>query len=654
MESSSAGMTGRTLAHYRVEQEIGAGGMGVVYRAQDLQLERPVALKIVGEKDQLDQQAQSRLMREARTASVLNHSNICTIYGAGTSDGVTYIAMELVEGQSLDSLVSDAAMPVETVVCYGSQIADALAHAHERGVIHRDLKCANILITPQGQVKVLDFGLARRDTADAAQLLETATQSGVLMGTFPYMAPETLQGQSADARTDLWALGVILYRALAGKLPFTGATAFDVGSAIQRDDPGPLPPAVPQVLAAIVRRLLAKARDPRYQTAAEVRDALREMQAASIPSSRRRWLWPAIAAGAAALIVPTAIELTRKPPAAGTNRLSDGYLRSPNQQANDYYERAISLFGPTAAHAEPEQMKHMTERALEADPKFAAARVLNSWSQLMLLWGGYSNDPGLLYNAEAEARRALRGDPSCGGHKILAVVYLLQGRKELFPAEADRAVQTNRKDPMIHVWRILYDHLNGDYDRAVARNRQMVAQAPLLWAAHLYLGDLLREQGDIAGAIGEESRILEQDPENGAALPALAQAYLDAGDLAQARQILERAAPSTRKSYRLRPVWAFLLASEGKREEAMNEMDAGLQTYSGVQAFAPLRAAEFYAVMGDSAKALDWVDRALRMGDDREGWLRRDPHLAGIRNNPRFQQMLASVAYRRAQRVRAQ
>src|SRR5438270_41954 len=143
--------SGRTFAHYTIQQQIGAGGMGIVYRACDLQLDRSVALKVVGEKDQLDQQAQSRLMREARTASVLNHPNICTIYQAGVSDGVTYIAMELVEGQSLESIVGAAPLTVETASRYATQIADALAHAHERGVIHRDLKCANVLITPQGQ-----------------------------------------------------------------------------------------------------------------------------------------------------------------------------------------------------------------------------------------------------------------------------------------------------------------------------------------------------------------------------------------------------------------------------------------------------------------------------------------------------------------------
>jgi tetratricopeptide (TPR) repeat protein len=197
---------------------------------------------------------------------------------------------------------------------------------------------------------------------------------------------------------------------------------------------------------------------------------------------------------------------------------------------------------------------------------------------------------------------------------------------------------------------VVYHHINGDHDRAIQQAREVIARAPLNWPVHLYLGDLLREQGDTAGAVSEQSRILEQESTNLAALGALAQAFLDTGDLRQARQVLERAGPGGHKGYRGRSVWALLLALEKKRDEARREMDADLESYSGAHVFGPLKAAEFYAVMGDSAKALEWLDRAVRMGDDREDWLRRDPHLASLRSHPRFEQMLASVAYRRKQR----
>jgi serine/threonine protein kinase/Flp pilus assembly protein TadD len=651
-------MVGCTLAHYTILEIIGAGGMGVVYRARDTQLERMVALKVVGERDQIDRQAQARLMREARTASVLNHSNICTVYEAGVSDGTTYIAMELVEGQSMNSIVSADRLPVETVIRYGIQIADALAHAHERGVVHRDLKCANVVIAPGGQLKVLDFGLAKRETQDVMRSIETITQTGVVMGTLPYMAPETLHGQPADARSDLWAMGVMLYRALTGSLPFTGTTPFQIGSAIQRDDPPPLPQSVPPSLAAIVQRLLAKQPNERYQSAEEVRVALQAIQpettgsgALPVRTSRRRWLWVAASVAAAVLLLAAGVQLSgRWRGTTSPQPLSDGYRPSSNPQANDYYERAL-LFGPTGARAEPETLKRMLERALEADPKFAAARALHAWSLVLLLWGGISNDSGLLYKAEEGARRALQDDPHCGqAHSDLAVVYLLQGRKELFPGEAKQALEANPNDARVHTWRVLYHQINGDSDRAIQQAKEVISRAPMQWPPHMYLGDLLREQGDTAGAVREESRILEQESSNVAALGVLAQAYLDSGDLRQARQVLERASDEGRKGYRIRPAWALLLALEQKREEALREMDADVQLYAGAHVFGPLRAAEFYAVMGDSAKALEWLDRGVRMGDDREDWIRRDPHLASLRSQPRFQEMLASVAYRRKQR----
>jgi len=313
----------------------------------------------------------------------------------------------------------------------------------------------------------------------------------------------------------------------------------------------------------------------------------------------------------------------------------------------------MQLFGPTGARAEPDQMARMLEGALKADPKFAAARALHGWSQLMLLWGGVSNDAGLLYKADEGALRALQDDPACGqAYMDLAVVHLLQGRKELFPREAQRAMELNPNNPIPPVWQVLYHQINGDYARAIEQVKTVIARSPLQWPPHLYLGDLLREQGDAAGAVREQLRILEQESHNGAALSALAQAYMDSGALPQARELLERAGSDGRKGYRLRAAWALLFALERKPNEARRAMDADLERYSGTHVFAPLKAAEFYAVMGDAEKALDWLDRAVRMGDDREDWLRRDPHLASLRSHPRFAQMLASIAYRRAQRSR--
>jgi len=187
-------MTGQRLGHFRIVEKIGAGGMGEVYRAHDEQLDRDVAVKVLPASSFSDPTARARLLREARTASKLNHPHICTIHEVGESDSQAYIAMELVEGQPLSARLAQGALPPEQVLRYGLQLADALAHAHERGVVHRDLKSANVIVTPEGRAKVLDFGLAKRlsggDLAEATTVTEvTLTGPGMVVGTLAYMAP---------------------------------------------------------------------------------------------------------------------------------------------------------------------------------------------------------------------------------------------------------------------------------------------------------------------------------------------------------------------------------------------------------------------------------------------------------------------------------
>src|SRR5262245_14742486 len=231
-------MIDRVLGHYRIVSKLGEGGMGVVYRAHDDVLQRDVALKFLAKT--LGQQARQFLLREARAASSLSHPNVCTIHNVGEADGEFYIVMELIEGRPLSALIDSGGLAYETVMRYGAQIAGALTHAHGRSVVHRDLKSSNVIVTPEGLVKVLDFGLARRlaATPDEKTLtmdtLESAVPTG---GTLSYMSPEVLRGEPGDARSDLWALGVVLYEALVGQPPFHRGTTFEVSSAILNDQP---------------------------------------------------------------------------------------------------------------------------------------------------------------------------------------------------------------------------------------------------------------------------------------------------------------------------------------------------------------------------------------------------------------------------------
>jgi len=279
--------TGKGFGHYRIQGQLGAGGMGIVYAAFDTVLERKVAIKVMGDRVPADKTARSLLIREARAASCLNHPNICTIHEVGDSGSEAYIVMEQVEGEALNSLFGVDGLPPELVVRYGMQIADALAHAHERGVIHRDLKSTNAMVTKDGRVKLLDFGLAARlrDSAlqEAASSNLPITESRVIVGTLPYLAPELLRGDAADARTDAWALGILLYEMATGTFPFDGRTGFELSSAILREDPKEPPGSVPADLRGVIFRCLQKSPADRYQRASEICTDLQELKLESNP-----------------------------------------------------------------------------------------------------------------------------------------------------------------------------------------------------------------------------------------------------------------------------------------------------------------------------------------------------------------------------------
>jgi serine/threonine protein kinase len=278
-------MIGQTLDHYRIVEKIGEGGMGVVYRAHDEVLNRDIALKLLAP-GALERVGRDHLLREAQTASSLSHPNICTIHQVGQTGDAFYVVMELIEGRSLSELLTATGLSMETLTRFGTQIADALAHAHDRGIVHRDLKGSNVMVTPEGRVKVLDFGLATRLEREEISELTLSYNSleSKLVGTLPYMAPEILRGQKGDHLSDVWGLGVLLYEAAAGRLPFRGNTGFEVTSAILREPPPPLPSTVPYGLAAVIQRCLMKVRAGRYQRASEVRAALEAVQGAVLQS----------------------------------------------------------------------------------------------------------------------------------------------------------------------------------------------------------------------------------------------------------------------------------------------------------------------------------------------------------------------------------
>jgi len=269
-------MLGKTVSHYRITEKLGEGGMGVVYRAEDTILKRTVALKFLPRELTRDAGAKERFIREAQAASALDHPNICTVFEVNEADDQTFIAMACVEGGSVKDRLAAGPMDIDVATDVAAQVAEGLEEAHDKGIVHRDIKAANIMLTPKGQAKIMDFGLAKLSGGSGL------TRTGVTMGTVAYMSPEQVRGEEVDRRTDVWSLGVLLYEMVTGHMPFEAEYEPAAMYSILNENPRPMAafrPDVPVELEHIVETALAKSLEERYQTASEMKGDLRALRA---------------------------------------------------------------------------------------------------------------------------------------------------------------------------------------------------------------------------------------------------------------------------------------------------------------------------------------------------------------------------------------
>ena len=607
---------GTRLGAYEVTSFLSAGGMGQVYRARHTVLQRMVAIKTVNAR-QADPDTKRRLIREAQHASVLSHPNICAIHEVGEVEGTPFIVMALVEGRALSDTVRAAVPELRDALAYGVQIADALEHAHQHGIIHRDLKSSNIVLDANGRPLVLDFGLAKRlPQAGGTPPESTVTGHGALAGTLSHMAPEVLRGGHADARSDVWSLGVLLYELVTGGLPFTGQTPFETSSAILSEPPRPMSVRVPLAVRLVIERCLVKDPDARYQRAAQVRDALDAIRRRNawplvgrlLVSARRRALYGTAAAAvlvlATASVGPRAWKYLGGVRVAGVSTLAFLPLESePDDPEARYHAAGLTdgIFGQLGAATEIRAIAPASAawvartaatpaevaRRLGADAivsgriRHTADRVavdirLIDASRGRVLWSD-------TYERTEEQVLALEADVVRG---LIAEVRLTV-RPEAFARLATvRAVNPEAYEAYLKGRYEWNQRTPASLERAVAHFEAATELDPTYAPAYAALADCYNQLGTVMLATGSPKqyrpraedaaiRALQIDPSSAEAHAALGYVYHYDWQFDEAERQFRRAI-DLNPSFPLVRIWyANLLMSRGRMDEALAQVSVG-------------------------------------------------------------------------------
>jgi len=647
-ESHEATLVGRTISHYQVLSLLGAGGMGEVYLARDPRLDRTVALKILPGEFAADADRMQRFTREAKAASALNHPNVATIYDVGESDGISFIAMEHVDGETLLARISRRMTPPE-VVDIAVQAADALDLAHAKGITHRDIKPANLMLTHRGNVKVLDFGVAKVARNDEGILsgdwtVEPVTAVGSIVGSAPYMSPEQIVGGDVDSRSDVFSLGVVIYQMATGQLPFSGSTRAEMKDRILHAAPEPmmrLNPDLPSELERITFKCIDKRTDSRYQSARELLTDL----------------WPLKRQLDARTDSPR-FELLRQP---DSTRAVPAATRAIASEASEFIARGWAHLR-SGSFFELAQAVSAFLAATEIEPTYAAAHA--GLALARVTQATVHDIPHLeaLGEAKAAALRALALDHESADAQVALGQVMLFAEWDWIAAERSfqraLAINPNHAEAYLHYGGLM--EALGELPRGLELKLQGLERDSASALAHVLIAVSFWNQRRYDDVIVWVNKALDRDPRHLLARELLVGAYAKKGDVErQLEQDLKRVearfdlSDETRAA--LKPIcdeFVHVYKHEGKaaafqyflkHKQRLDELVPDGASERGNTMIGPLaRSAE----MGDLDKAFELLQRALDVRDPGLVHLAVAPQWDSLRADPRFNQCLARMKLR--------
>jgi len=577
-------LIGRTVSHYEIVEQIGEGGMGVVYKARDTVLPRHVALKVLPLQD-ADEERRQRFLREAKTSSALNHPHIITIHDVVSEDDADYIVMEYIEGDTLADRLRGGPLPLPDALRFAAEAAEGIATAHGAGIVHRDLKPANLMISASGHVKVLDFGLARlTGLTEVGENDDTATvqrtRTGTLLGTFNYMSPEQARGEAVDERSDIFSLGVVLYEMLTGERPFRGDNPVSTLQNIALSEPRPpaeLRGDLPADVDAIVRRALVKERDGRYQTMAEMAADLRAVASGVTPSAAISAASAAISGESAARSGASAGPFSVREPIApaplsrlgkvavpllvvaallwagrdrlpwlGSGTAGDETGAPSGETATElpttpfgHYQAGLAYLARFDRPGYLDEALDSFQRAIGMDEQYApgyAGYARASWLEYRS-----SQDDIWLDRARNNAERSVELSPQLSfARATLAQVLVEQGELDAAQQNIDAALAADPDSPEAHTALAYLHRTREEPDAAEAEYLRAVALRPDDWSARQDLADFYFTQGRYEEALAPAQEAVRLTPDNGTAHRDLAAVQQQLGDYAAAARSLQQ------------------------------------------------------------------------------------------------------------------